>query len=137
MEWRGEGITEVLVAIVIAGWVVVFFAPLFALVYSVATEQREATGFVRAFFAIVVAIAALAAGVSAHVSYRAQWRRGVMPEGRPCVVRPSPRPGWPGSRCGGWSSTSEPPRCSGPISTQPTALAHQTSAPRAPVSRNT
>jgi hypothetical protein len=78
MAWRGEGITEVLVAIVIACWVLVFFAPLFALVFAVATEQKEAIGFVRAFFAIVVATTVLAAGLSAIVAYRAQWRRGAI-----------------------------------------------------------
>ena len=75
-KWRGEGITEVLVVIVIMNCaidVVMWFGALFSIT---TTEGSQSSLFPGIYLVAVLSTAVLSACLAGTVAYRAHWRWG-------------------------------------------------------------
>jgi hypothetical protein len=73
-KWRGEGITEVLVVIVVVNCAIDFFAPVFAVILMIMTEGS--LRFTTAFLLVVMTSSVAAAALAACVAHRARWHWG-------------------------------------------------------------
>jgi hypothetical protein len=76
-EWRGEGITEQLVAVVVITFVVDCVLTIAAfLALSQYSHEQDLRPLARAHLVAVTCCAGIAAACAAFVAYRAKWRRG-------------------------------------------------------------